>query len=63
MNAVKELAVQAGYKKLLVETYDSPTFEKARHFYRARGFLQTGRVDNYLPDGSAMIVFTMHISE
>jgi GNAT superfamily N-acetyltransferase len=63
MNAVKERAVQAGYKQLLVETYDSPTFEKARNFYRAKGFVQTGRIENYLPDGSAMIVFTVRLSE
>jgi GNAT superfamily N-acetyltransferase len=61
MDAVKELAVQTGYTKLLVETYDSSTFEKARHFYHAKGFLQIGRVENYLPDGSAMIVFAMQL--
>ncbi|MHC4497458.1 MAG: GNAT family N-acetyltransferase [Planctomycetota bacterium] len=43
MDAVKEHAARAGYKKLLIETYDSPTFKKARSFYRARGFRQVGR--------------------
>jgi ribosomal protein S18 acetylase RimI-like enzyme len=63
MDAVKEHAARAGYKKLLIETYDSPTFKKARSFYRARGFRQVGRVENYLPDGSAMIVFAMPLTK
>lgn len=46
-----------GYRKLLVETYDSPTFDDARSFYRANGFCEWGRVQRYLPDGAAMIVF------
>ena len=56
MERIREKASSAGYKKLLVETYDGPTFEKARRFYTAGGFQQSGRIDNYLPDGSAMIV-------
>lgn len=63
MDAVKQHAIQLGYKKLLIETYDSPTFEKARNFYLARGFHQAGRIDNYLPDDSAMIVFATQLSE
>ena len=63
MKALKKRAIQAGYTKLLVETYDSPTFEKARNFYRARGFFQTGRIENYLPDGSAMLVFEIQLSD
>ncbi len=62
MEAVKQRAVQAGYQKLLVETYDSPTFENARNFYYAWGFVQTDRMENYLIDGSAMIVFTIQLS-
>ena len=63
MDLVKEHAIRACYKKLLIETYDSPTFEKARRFYRARGFRETGRIENYLPDGSAMIVFATQIGK
>jgi hypothetical protein len=33
-----ELMREAGYTKLLVETYDSPTFEKARNFLLRPGF-------------------------
>jgi len=58
---IRERASRAGYKKLLVETYDSPTFEKARRFYMANGFERSGRIDNYLRDGSAMIVLAMQI--
>lgn len=63
MDAAKEHAARAGYKKLPVETYDGPTFEKARRFYRARGFSETGRIENYLTDGSAMIVFATQIGK
>ncbi len=52
---------QAGYKNFLIETYDSPTFEKARSFYKAKGFSEIGRIEDYLPDGAAMIVFGKRI--
>ena len=57
ISAIEKRAVQAGYRKLFVETYESPTFETARSFYKAKGFCEMGRIENYLPDGSAMIVF------
>jgi GNAT superfamily N-acetyltransferase len=57
LEAVEDLARQAGFRKFLVETYDSPTFAKARSFYESKGFSQAGRVENYLPDGSGMVIF------
>jgi GNAT superfamily N-acetyltransferase len=57
IDLITEKARQAGYKKLLVETYSSPTFEKARSFYKAKGFYEVGRIEDYLPGGAAMIVF------
>ena len=57
LDEVEERARQAGYRKFLIETYDGPTFEKARSFYQSKGFSQVGRIENYLPDGSAMLVF------
>jgi GNAT superfamily N-acetyltransferase len=54
---IVERAQGRGYRKLLVETYDGPTFDKARSFYAANGFREWGRVEGYLPDGSCMIVF------
>jgi GNAT superfamily N-acetyltransferase len=63
MEAIKERAIKAGYKKFLIETYENPTFEKAHSFYKAQGFSRIGRVENYLPDGSAMIVFGTQLEE
>jgi GNAT superfamily N-acetyltransferase len=63
MDTIQEQAVKAGYKKLFIETYEHPTFEKAHLFYRSKGFRQVGRVENYLSDGSAMLVFGKQIAE
>jgi len=63
IDAIRKQAVRNGHKKLLVETYDSKTFDKARSFYEGKGFRQIGRIENYLPDGSAMVVFGMDIKE
>lgn len=52
---------QAGYKKLLVETYSSPTFEKARSFYKAKDFSEIGWIEDYLTDGAAMVIFGKEI--
>ncbi len=57
MNAIEKQAKEAGFKKFLIETYDSPTFAKARSFYSAQGFSKIGKIKGYLPDDSAMIVF------
>jgi ribosomal protein S18 acetylase RimI-like enzyme len=46
-----------GYRKLFVETYDSPTFSRAIRFYVQAGFRIAGSIENYLPDGSSMVVF------
>jgi GNAT superfamily N-acetyltransferase len=61
IDLITEKARQGGYKKLFVETYSSPTFEKARSFYKAKGFSEAGRIADYLPDGAAMIVFVRGI--
>lgn len=61
IDLITEKARHAGYKKLLVETYDSPTFEKARSFYKAKGFSKVGNIEDYLPDGAAMVVFGKRI--
>jgi GNAT superfamily N-acetyltransferase len=58
---ITEKAQRAGYKKLLIETYSSPTFDKARFFYKAKGFCEVGRIEDYLPDGAAMVVFGKRI--
>ncbi len=50
-------AKEMGFKKMFIETYISPAFEKARRFYEKKGFRPVGRIENYLPDGDAMIVY------
>ena len=60
---IEKLAINKGREKLFVETYDSPVFYKARSFYQARGFTESGVVKNYLPDGSSMIVYEKQLQE
>ena len=59
--AVEKIAVAEGYRKLLVETYEHEDFKKARRFYERNGFREIGRVNGYLDDGSAMIVYAKSI--
>ncbi len=56
--AARAKARLIGYRKLFVETYSSQAFERARHFYRKQGLVESGRVAQYLPDGADMIVFS-----
>lgn len=62
IDSIKEQAIKAGHKNLFVETYDNQTFYKAHLFYKAKGFREMGRIQNYLPDGSAMVIFGMRIA-
>lgn len=62
LDSIKEHAIQEGYKKFFIETYDNPTFKQAHAFYKAKGFSEIGRVEKYLSDGSAMIIFGMKIA-
>jgi GNAT superfamily N-acetyltransferase len=57
MSETVQAAKALGYGKLFVETYDSPTFSRAVRFYGKAGFGMAGRIENYLPDGSSMVVF------
>jgi GNAT superfamily N-acetyltransferase len=61
LSGIESLAEQLGFGKLLVETYEHPDFDKARRFYEKNGFEQVGQVNDYLPDGSAMIVYGKRI--
>ena len=47
-----------GYRKLFVETYSSQAFGRARSFYQKQGLVESGRVAQYLPDGTDMIVYS-----
>ncbi len=57
LKAIEQLALQKGYQKFLVETYNHPDFDKARSFYLSQGFTLVGSIADYLEDGADMIVF------
>lgn len=59
---VEMLARRAGCRKFFVETYDSTAFDKARSFYLKKGFVEAGRIADYLPDGSSMVVYRKSLS-
>jgi GNAT superfamily N-acetyltransferase len=60
---IQGVAYAQGFRKLFIETYGSKTFEMARVFYANQGFQEAGRIANYLPDSSDMIVFSKIISK
>jgi len=57
MTETERAARSFGYRKLFIETYATPTFARALRFYTKAGFRQAGMIENYLSDGSAMLVF------
>jgi ribosomal protein S18 acetylase RimI-like enzyme len=57
LEAIERIAFDQGFRKLLVETYEHSDFDQARRFYERNGFRQMGRVRDYLPDGSDMVVY------
>lgn len=59
--AIQTKAREHGYAKLLIETYSSETFAKARQFYAREGYENVGGISGYLPDGASMIVFARTI--
>lgn len=59
--AIESIAVRKDFRKLLVETYSHADFDKARRFYERNSFRQTGQVNDYLPDGSSMIVYAKRL--
>lgn len=61
--AIEKVAAEKGYRKLLVETYEHEDFDRARRFYENNGFRVTGRIDDYLAAGSAMIVYAKSIGQ
>jgi GNAT superfamily N-acetyltransferase len=61
LTAVESVAIEKGFRKLLIETYEHADFDKARRFYERNGFRQAGRVSDYLPDGSPMVVYARRL--
>lgn len=59
--AIEQIAAVRGFRKLLVETYEHADFDKARRFYERNGFRRTGRIADYLPDGSPMVVYAKRL--
>lgn len=62
MVSTVELAGRRGYRQLFIETYSSPTFERARAFYAANGFEEVGGVRGYMPDGAGMVVLRRQLA-
>ncbi len=62
LKKIQNLAVQQGYKKLFIETYGHDTFSRALKFYQKQGFLPAGQIENYLTDGSDMLVLVKALS-
>jgi GNAT superfamily N-acetyltransferase len=55
--AIERVALQQGYRRFLIETYDHGDFDKAQAFYLAQGFAQVGRISDYIGDGSDMVIY------
>lgn len=58
---IQGLAVKNGYSKLLVETYESEEFSLAQRFYEQQGFSPAGRIERYIDDSIAMLVYAKRI--
>lgn len=61
LKQTEALALETGYRKLFIETYDHPDFAVARQFYTESGFKSAGNIENYLTDGSEMAVYLKHL--
>ena len=55
-------ARELGYRKMFIETYRHPLFERALEFYRRQGYREAGQVQGYLADGSAMLILSKILS-
>jgi GNAT superfamily N-acetyltransferase len=62
MDGTIELARTKGFQKLFIETYSQDVFHNARLFYEAQGFEMVGRIENYLSDFSAMVVYMKRLA-
>lgn len=55
---IQSVAKELGFQKLLIETYSSETFLKARRFYERQGFERNGEIKDYMGDGVDMVVYS-----
>ena len=52
-----------GGRLLVAETEDSPSYQRARYFYEARGFSRAGAVPHFYRPGVAKIIYTKGLAE
>lgn len=52
---VEEVAKEKGYKSILIETYEHPTFASALKLYKKQGYKEIGYLADYLDDDSDAI--------
>jgi len=58
---IQSTAKELGFQKLLIETYSSETFLKARRFYEKQGFERSGEIKDYMRDGVDMVVYSREL--
>jgi len=55
LNFIENVAKERGYKWIIIETYQHPTFEPAIKLYKKLGYKEVGYLADYLEDGSDII--------
>lgn len=58
MEMICTKAREKGYSRVFIETYSSPDFARARHFYSKAGFIPAGTISRYLDQDTDMIVYS-----
>lgn len=58
---IQEVAITSGYRQMLIETYNSDEFALARKFYQRHGFSQTGQIEHYINQDTAMLVYSKQL--
>lgn len=61
MEMICSKARERGYRRVFIETYSSPDFAKARHFYSKAGFIPAGTIARYLDRETDMIVYSKRL--
>ncbi len=61
LGEVERRARALRYKKLFIETYEGQDFTSARRFYEKNGFVRAGGINDYLPEGEAMVVYVKYL--
>lgn len=56
-SALEETIRKAGGQRIVVETAGRADYDPARRFYRAAGYSQAGRIEDYYSSGDACVFF------